>query len=261
MNTKCTNCGVVHNVKNCPNCGSPAAPEMINCKFCQSQIFKKATVCPFCRRKQKSGALSIILIITASIFTFFLICIFVVGIINSIIVNSDDATSTVISSSIMEPETSIKPGTDETEETVLNIGDKITSEDMEVTINKIEFSYDVLPDNTSSFYSHYEADDGNVYIHIDTDVKNLSKQNLNCDEILSVIADYNNGYSYDGQAIVEDDTTGFTYALISSIDPLKTQGVHYIISCPEEVVESEKPLFLAIRLHGTNDTYKYIIRN
>jgi hypothetical protein len=33
MNTKCPNCGIVHNVKVCPNCGTLSTPDMKNCKY------------------------------------------------------------------------------------------------------------------------------------------------------------------------------------------------------------------------------------
>lgn len=260
MNTQCPACGIVHNVSFCPNCGAPAGPKMKPCKHCKSMIDIGARACPFCRRKQEIGAFAIILIIISSIAAFFVFFVFLIGLINNTNNGLGYPTTTISNSNEAKQETTSTPANIKPEELLISVGDTIKSEDMEVTINKIEFSYDILPDNTSSFYTHYEADEGSVYIHIDADVKNLSKRNLYCDEILSVRANYNDGYIYNSQTIVEDNSTGFTYAIISSIDPLKTQGIHFIISCPEEVEGSDKPLFLTIRLHGTNDIYKYLIR-
>lgn len=62
------------------------------------------------------------------------------------------------------------------------------------------------------------------YIHLDADIKNTQKQNLYCDEIYEVVADYNNGYTYNGHPIVDDATTGFTYANITGIDPCRHLG-------------------------------------
>ncbi len=144
--------------------------------------------------------------------------------------------------------------------TAISEGDTITTEYAEITINKVELSYDVLPDNTSGFYTHYEADPGNVYIHLDVDVKNIGKHNLKCDDILSATADYNNGYTYSSFAAPEDSTTGFTYANITSIKPLDTRGIHYLFKCPQEIAENENPLFITIEPASSKDSYIFTIR-
>lgn len=144
--------------------------------------------------------------------------------------------------------------------TPISIGESIVTDDVEITINKAELSYDVLPDNTSGFYTHYEADSGNVYIHLDVDVKNLGKQNLGCDDILTATADYNGGYTYSSFAVPEDSGTGFTYANITSIKPLETLGVHYLFKCPQEVEESTNSLFITIEPTSTRDSYILTIR-
>lgn len=146
------------------------------------------------------------------------------------------------------------------EETIPKIhdGDKIITNTMEIVINSVELTYDVLPDDTSGFYTHYEADQGKVYICVDADVTNKAKQNLGCDEIGKIVADYNNGYTYRGFTVVDDSTTGFTYANITSIDPLETKGIKWLIACPQEVEESENPLFIEFTIDG--EKFIYTIR-
>lgn len=158
------------------------------------------------------------------------------------------------------PETTLEETTTSQQGIVINVGDTITTDTMEFTINKAELTYDVLPDNASSFYTHYEADAGNVYLHIDADVKNLAKQNLSCDSIASVVADYNNGYTYSGFTVPEDSTTGFTYANITNIKPLETLGVHFLFKCPQEVEESSNPLFVTIKPANSSNSYTLTIR-
>lgn len=138
----------------------------------------------------------------------------------------------------------------------LKIGEVISTNEIQLTVKKIEFSYDVLPDDISGFYTHYAAESGSVYIHIDADVKNIQKQNLDCDSIMEVKADYNNGYTYTGFAIPEDSQTGFTYANITSIDPLQTLGVRFLIKCPQEVEETNNPLILKFEINGQKYEYK-----
>lgn len=139
----------------------------------------------------------------------------------------------------------------------IGIGDTITTDRMEITIKKIELSYDVLPKDTSGFYTHYPADSGKVYIHIDTDVKNLQKQNLACDDIMEVEAEYNNGFNYTSMTVPEDGS-GFTYANITSIIPLDTMGVRFLIDCPQELEESDNPLSLIFKVD--NQEFKYVMR-
>lgn len=140
----------------------------------------------------------------------------------------------------------------------ISIGDVIKTDDFKIRINNIEFSYDVLPDDTSAFYTHYPADSGKVYIHIGTNIKNKQKQNAQCDSIMTVTANYNDGYTYTAQAIPEDSKTGFTYANITSINPLEILGVRYLIDVPEEVKESDKPLSLTFKVG--NKEFKYVMR-
>ena len=141
---------------------------------------------------------------------------------------------------------------------IISAGEMISNESQEITINSVSLSYKVEPSDTSGFYTYYTASEGNVFIDVDMSVKNLQKQDLSCDEIFSITADYNNGYIYKGFPIVNDATTGFTYANISVITPLETKGMHYLIECPQEVEESNLPLFLLINLDGI--TYQYLIR-
>lgn len=148
--------------------------------------------------------------------------------------------------------------TEEKEEavTTINIGDTITTENKEVLINSIDFSYKVEPEDTSGYYNYYSADSGKVYIAMDVDVKNLQKSDINCDEVMKVTADYNNGYSYSAFSIVEDKTLGFNYSNINSISPLETMGMRYLIDCPEEVATSDVPLIITFSIDGQNYNYQ-----
>ncbi|MCW0761884.1 hypothetical protein OKR31_14250 [Clostridioides difficile] len=114
----------------------------------------------------------------------------------------------------------------------------------------------MLPKVKESFYTHYPAESGKVYIDIAADIKNAQKQELNCSDLLTIEADYNDGYKYSSQTIVEDETTGFTYDNITSIDPLETKGVRFIIDCPDEVKTSDKPVILNFTFDGNKYVYK-----
>ena len=151
------------------------------------------------------------------------------------------------------------PKEKEPESIPISIGQKVVTENCEFTLNKVELSYDVKPQNPPSYYTHYPASDGQVYIYINATVKNIQKQSLECDEIYSVEADYDNGYKYIGFNIVNDSDGDFTYANINSVEPLQTRGVHCLIDCPEEVETSSKPLSITIKMKDGSD-YLYKIR-
>ena len=168
---------------------------------------------------------------------------------------SSSAETNVSETAAEEPSTSEPVTETQAAQQQIAIGDIISTENFEIAIKNIEFSYDVLPDNTSDFYTHYPADSGKVYIHVDTDVKNLQKQAVMCDSIMNISADYNDGYTYTGQAIPEDSNLGFNYANITSIDPLETHGVRFLIEVPEEVSTSDAALFLTFDVDGTKFNY------
>ena len=132
----------------------------------------------------------------------------------------------------------------------VNKGDTVSTDNFDIKIKKIEISHEVLPEMTDGFYNYYEAEDGKVYIFVAADVTNKSKNSVGCDEIGSVTANYNDGYEYSSFVAVEDSSIGFTYANISSIEPLMTQGVKFIIECPAEIEENDNPLFLTFNIDG-----------
>ena len=141
----------------------------------------------------------------------------------------------------------------------ISIGETVTTDDFEFTLNKVKLSYNVEPDNPPSYYSYYAAEDGQVYIYINASVKNLSKHDIQCDDIYSVTADYDNGYTYQGFNIITDTDGDFTYANINVINPLQTLGVHCLVDCPEEIETSEKPLFITVKFRDGSE-YLYNIR-
>lgn len=141
----------------------------------------------------------------------------------------------------------------------ISLGEKITTDSFEFTLNKVVLSHNVEPDNPPSYYTYYAASDGQVYIYVNASVKNLTQQNIRCDGVYSVTANYNNGYKYNGFNIVSDTDGDFTYANINSINPLQTMGIHCLVDCPQEVETAENPLNLTIKLRDGKE-FLYTIR-
>lgn len=114
----------------------------------------------------------------------------------------------------------------------------------------------VEPSNPASFYTYYEVKDPDrVYIHSVFKVKNLSGSSLSADEILTLTAKYDGQYEYTGFDAIEDiDGSDLGYTSISSIDPLSTRTLHYIIEVPKEVQDSGKSLEYILEADGKSLT-------
>lgn len=141
----------------------------------------------------------------------------------------------------------------------IKLGQTISTEDYDFTLNKVELSYRVEPDYKPSYYHYYDAPENEIYVYVNASIKNKKKMSVDCDTIYTATVDYNDGYTYDGFHIADDYDGDFTYANITDIDPLQTLGVHSLISCPEEVETSDAPLFVTIKIRG-GEKYKYTIR-
>ena len=161
--------------------------------------------------------------------------------------------------------TSEESETDATEEvsekeTVVTIrrGQTITAKDFTFTLNNVEFSYDVKPEDTSGYYSSYPAESGEVYIHIDGTYYNSSKRDVAIRDLFTPTADFDDGYIYEGFAVVDegDDFTWVSSYIVCT--PLSSCHYHGLISCPEKVANSTAPLFVTFTIDGT--TYRYDIR-
>ncbi len=132
--------------------------------------------------------------------------------------------------------------------TPIKVGDVIKANNLEITINKIEFSRDVEPDKKGEgMYRHFPADEGKVLIHIDTDAKNLQKEPIKCSRVMNAVVNYNNGTEFKAYAVAEDDDgLGLTYANIRNVEPSKTRGIKYLFDCPEEVEKNKEASLVII---------------
>lgn len=116
---------------------------------------------------------------------------------------------------------------------------------------------DVMPPQPDSYYSHYEAESGKVYVEISIGYKNLSPRAQDADEIVSGKLIYDGKYEYTGFTTIEEDSRGdFTYTNITSIDPLTQEYIHYLFEVPEEVEKTTGTLEFSFSIDGNAYTYK-----
>jgi hypothetical protein len=144
--------------------------------------------------------------------------------------------------------------------TTIKLKDKVKKDGKyEMTVVSYDFSKKVLPPNTSSYYTYYEAkEDGHQYLDIKIKYKNLDYTDIGADEVGSVSIKFDNKYEYTGFSVIEDTDKDFTYTNITSIEPLTEGNLHYLIDVPDEVAKGKEPITAFINIG--NDKYKLEIR-
>lgn len=160
------------------------------CKYCQSEIPKKAKVCPHCRKKQ-GGKLKWIII-----------AIVVLAIIGSAMgggsesenVKKADSATENIENSVSSNETEKIPAE---EQTVFRKGEMAESDDVQVTMTDIM-------ETSGSEYN--KPSDGNVFVLAEFEIANNTDKDIAVSSMLSFEAyadDYSLNYSL--QALMEKD--------------------------------------------------------
>ena len=140
----------------------------------------------------------------------------------------------------------------------ISIGDTISTDYFDFTLNKVEFSYEVKPENTSGYYRYYPANNGRVYLHIDAKFFSKAKRTMTLKELPVASANYDDGYIYDGFVIVDNDDRFFENSSSEVCVPLADCHYHCLIECPDSIETSEGSLECFIKLGDT--VYRYIVR-
>ena len=114
---------------------------------------------------------------------------------------------------------------------------------------------DVLPPQPGDWYTHYEADDGKVYVDLCIGYKNWKEKNVGADEVLSATLTYDGKYEYTGFSMIEQSSrSDFTYSNITSIAPLTTEYLHYLFEVPAEVESGSGSIEISFVIGGNSYT-------
>lgn len=169
------------------------------------------------------------------------------------VVEPVDSTTEATESSV----TIVRAEESEEEKSVvlMDMGDKIITEDYELVINKVEFSYDVKPSDTSGYYYSYPAEDNQVYVAVRGEYKNISERDHCIRDLPIPVVVYDTDYTYNGQAMI-DCGSSFDWAdSFIAATPLQTSKYCAIVDCPEEVKTGEGYVVVLFVIDGT--TYQY----
>ena len=147
----------------------------------------------------------------------------------------------------------------------LNIGDTVSNEVVEYTLVDLSFMDRVDPpiDNDAYWYSYYQADEGEDYLCIIIDVKNIDTSSMSFDAgFLTVDLLYDETYEYNssecGFTLSLENDGDFSY-YGGTIAPLATERMYYLCCLPEEVTQGEAPFVITLTLSGGGE-YQYIVR-
>lgn len=127
----------------------------------------------------------------------------------------------------------------------------------EFYVDYTDITDDVVPPNPGNWYSHYEADDGKLYVDFCVSFKNCKTKSVGADDVMSAVLTYGGKYEYSGFSMIEEDSRGdFTYSGITSIAPLTTEYLHYLFEIPAEVGNGSEAIEIEFVIGGNTYTYK-----
>jgi len=129
----------------------------------------------------------------------------------------------------------------------------------EFFVDYTDMTDDVMPLQPGSWYTHYEAENGKMYIDVCVGFKNLSSKDKMADEVMNATLVYGGKYQYSGFSMIEEENrSDFTYSNITAIAPLATEYLHYLFEVPSELESGEGSLFVMLTVEGS--THKVILR-
>lgn len=116
----------------------------------------------------------------------------------------------------------------------IHIGDKVTLDFVEFSLDSIEWTERINPSDTSGYYSYYSAQDDEKYLVLWGTMKNLSGDSIRFDQ-MKIQFEFNEKYKFSGQIEMEDDDKG-GFNSIYSIKPLKQSRFIIFASIPNEII-------------------------
>ena len=138
---------------------------------------------------------------------------------------------------------------EELEFTSFTKGDKISTDLVEITVNRISTTKKLTPSNTSGVYSYYEADSGKTFIYLYGDIKNIGKEAIDC-ERMYIKYEFDSGYTYSGQFVLERSGKLETFGYL---DPLESAKFYIFGDVPDELIGKDEVLNAKISFNDFTD--------
>ncbi|WP_294421035.1 hypothetical protein [uncultured Senegalimassilia sp.] len=149
--------------------------------------------------------------------------------------------------------------TDKDELTAVTVGSTIESESVDFEIISAEFTdYVQSPSYSSGAYQYLTPNDGNIYMDVVASITNKTSHSLKNPATVKCL--YNSTYYYDATLMYENQSGGFNFPTLTSLEPLIPITGHFMISIPLEAQSSSLPLQIQISLKGSGEQYLLTIR-
>lgn len=151
-----------------------------------------------------------------------------------------------------------------------SVGDTVSTDKIEFTLTDVAFADKVGLDSSdwlkpTNGMSGLSAGDGSIYVWMSLDVKNLSKEEISGYDVTNIVAEYDDGYTYD-----DATWTGGNYGWstnnstsqnvgLPKIMPLQSDEIYGYIRCASAVRDDrDKPLFIKVLLPSSNGYEEFL---
>lgn len=146
---------------------------------------------------------------------------------------------------------------DETEEEtvdfqIVNFGDTITNDFIEMSIESASTSQELNPTDTSGVYSYMSDQDGETYFYILGNIKNVGGDSYSVED-MNIQFTFDDKYNYTGYIAADDGGNDF-YG--DDVKPLGTVKYYMYVSAPDEIVNSYSTCRVQFAFHE-NCEYDY----
>lgn len=123
---------------------------------------------------------------------------------------------------------------------IVNAGDKITTDDVEMTIDAAAENKKIEnPNATGYFVSYLDAGDNETYIYFTGTIKNVGTQAISFDEMrVDVLID--DKFEYSGHVTAQDHDDGDISSLGTYLRPFESTVYYIYVSVPDELISSYK---------------------
>ena len=144
----------------------------------------------------------------------------------------------------------------ETKKEYITLGKEYTDNaTMTVKFEKVFFTNRLDPSRTDGYYSYYEAKNGKKYLVTKIKVKNLKGSSLSDEDVTGIKCVYDGKYQYDGFICTEAED-GSDLDIYTSIEPLDSRTMYYLIEVPAEVEKGSSEL----EIYLMGETYYYKVK-
>lgn len=131
----------------------------------------------------------------------------------------------------------------------VNLGDSITTDFVEMTVEKAETAQELHPTDTSSVYSYMPDENGETYFYLFGAIKNISGDSYDVED-MNIVMTFDGKYNYTGYIAADDGGNDF-YG--NYVKPLVSVKYYMYASVPDELISSYSTCTVKFGFHENFD--------